>query len=191
MVVDVTKNSAVTELLGDWRSGDPGALDKLTPLVYDELRRLAHRYMHSERADHTLQATGLVNEAFMRLAGVEVPWENRTHFYAIAARLMRRILIDYAKAHNSKKRGSGVSPLILHENHISDVDTASQRFVELNDALDQLAEIDQRKSEVVVLNYFGGLTYEEIADSMSISPATVHRELRLAKAWLFNELEDR
>lgn len=179
---------AVTQLLGDWRSGDEDALEELTPLVYDELRRLARRYMRTERADHTLQTTGLVNEAFIRLIGIDVPWQDRAHFYAIAARLMRRILIDYAKAYRSRKRGGGVRPLTLDEGSIADDSSTRGSILEVDDALSRFAKIDPRKSDIVVLHFFGGLTYEEIAEALAISPATVHRELRLGKAWLRNEL---
>lgn len=179
---------AVTELLGVWRSGDERALEELTPLVYDELRRLARRYMLAERTDHTLQATGLVNEAFVRLVDMDVPWQDRAHFYAVAARLMRRILIDYAKAHRSGKRGGGAKPLTLDEGGVSDEDLSRSDILVVDEALSRLAKIDPRKSDIVVLHFFGGLTYDETAEALGISPATVHRELRLGKAWLHNEL---
>lgn len=180
---------AVTELLGDWRSGDEDALEELTPLVYDELRRLARRYMRAERPNHTLQTTGLVNEAFIRLIGADVPWQDRAHFYAIAARLMRRILIDYAKAHRSHKRGGGVKPSTLDESRIPGESSASN-ILAVDESLSRLAQFDPRKSDVVVLHFFGGLTYDEIAQALTISPATVHRELRMGKAWLQNELQN-
>ncbi len=183
-------SSAVTQLLGDWRSGDADALDKLTPLVYEELRRLAHHYMRSERSDHTLQATGLVNEAFVHLAGMEVAWKDRVHFFAIAARLMRRILVDYAKARGSLKRGKGIVADTLRDEVTPDPTAANVDIIELDDALNRLAEIDARKCDVVVLHYFGGLNYDEVAQSLEISAATVHRELRFAKAWLANECKN-
>lgn len=179
---------AVTEILGDWRSGDDAALDELTPLVYDELRRLANRYMLAERPGHTLQATGLVNEAFVRLIGMDVPWQDRAHFFAVAARLMRRILIDYAKAHRSNKRGAGATPSTLDEGRVADEKSTLGEMLEIDEALSRLAKIDTRKSDIVVLHFFGGLTYDETAEALGISPATVHRELRLGKAWLHNEL---
>jgi RNA polymerase sigma factor (TIGR02999 family) len=179
---------AVTELLGNWRSGDAQALEELTPLVYDELRRLARRYMHKERAGHTLQTTGLVNEAFVRLIGADIPWQDRAHFYAIAARLMRRILIDYAKAQRRDKRGRGVRAVTLDESALADACSTSADILEIDDALSRLAAIDPRKSDIIVLHFFGGLTYDETAEALGISPATVHRELRLGKAWLLHEL---
>lgn len=181
---------AVTELLGDWRSGDEHALEELTPLVYDELRRLARRYMHKERAGHTLQTTGLVNEAFVRLIGIDVPWQDRAHFYAIAARLMRRILIDYAKAQRRDKRGGGAKASTLDEGGVADASSPSGGILEIDEALSRLAEFDARKSDIIVLHFFGGLTYDETAEALGISPATVHRELRLGKAWLLHELTD-
>ena len=180
---------AVTQLLGDWRSGDEQALEALTPLVYDELRRLAERYMRGERPGHTLQATALVNEAFVGLLGMDVAWKDRAHFFAVAARLMRRILIDYAKARNSKKRGGGAAPATLHESSIA-AEGASDDLLAIDDALSRLAAVDPRKSDVLVLHFFGGLTYDEIAEALDISPATVHRDLRLGKAWLLNEIRD-
>lgn len=179
---------AVTDLLEGWRSGDDGALQELTPLVYDELRRLASRHMRGERADHTLQATALVNEAFVRLMGADVSWQNRSHFYAVAARLMRRILTDYAKARRRDKRGGGRRPTPLHETQVAGDGTAVANIVDIDAALLCLAEFDERKSDVLVLHYFGGLTYDEIAEALGVSTATVHRELRLGKAWLHNEL---
>lgn len=179
---------AVTKLLGDWRAGDKGALDELTPLVYEELRRLAKRHMRSERADHTLQTTGLVNEAFIRMAGMDVPWADRAHFYAVAARLMRRILVDYAKARRSDKRGGGERPSTLEEVRIAASDAPPADILAIDEALARLAEIDARKCDVVVLHFFGGLTYDETAEALGVSPATVHRDLRLGRAWLLNEL---
>lgn len=180
-------NRAVTELLGSWRSGDEHALEALTPLVYDELRRLAQRYMRRQRPGHTLQATALVNEAFVRLIGVDVPWNDRNHFFAVAARLMRRILIDYAKARHSEKRGGGVVPCTLHDDEIAS-DVPSGDILAIDEALTRLAGVDPRKSDMLVLHFFGGLTYEEIAETLDVSQATVHRDLRLGKAWLHNEI---
>jgi RNA polymerase sigma factor (TIGR02999 family) len=184
----VAGTRAVTELLGDWRSGDENALQELTPLVYDELHRLARRYMRAERPDHTLQTTGLVNEAFVRLIGADVPWQDRAHFFAIAARLMRRILIDYAKAQRRDKRGGGARALTLDEAAMADASSPSVDILDIDDALSRLAVIDARKSDIIVLHFFGGLTYDETAEALGVSPATVHRELRLGKAWLRHEL---
>jgi RNA polymerase sigma factor (TIGR02999 family) len=185
----MTAARAVTRLLEDWRAGDKEALGELTPLVYDELHRLARRYMRSERPNHTLQATGLINEAFIRMAGMDVSWAGRAHFYAVASRLMRRILVDYAKARRSDKRGGGERPSTLEEVLIAARDTPAADILVIDEALARLAQLDARKSDVVVLHFFGGMTYDETAEALGISTATVHRELRLGKAWLLNELE--
>jgi len=178
----------VTSLLREMRSGDPDALEQLTPMIYQDLRQIAERHMRYERAGHTLQATALVHEAFARLPEMDVPWQDRAHFFAIAARLMRRILADHARARNAAKRGGGVPSVTLHEERFAGDDP--EKLIELDDALDKLASVDERKSDVLVLNYFGGMTYDESAEALGISAATVHRELRLAKAWLANELKD-
>lgn len=183
----MANDGEVTQLLGAWQSGDPRALEQLTPLVYEELRRLARRYMSRERPDHTLQATALVNEAFLRLAGSDVAWANRAHFFAIAARLMRRILIDHAKANRSDKRGGNVVKVELDEQQVaSKLDPIG--LLEIDRLLNRMAELDARKADVLVLHYFGGLTYEEISASLDISAATVDRDMRLGKAWLHHEL---
>lgn len=177
----------VTTLLRDWRSGDSDALEQLTPLIYDDMRRIAARYLRSERPGHTLQATALVNESFARLADSDVSFQDRAHFFAIAARTMRNILTDYGRARRSQKRGGGIPPITLHEERVA---AADSDIVDLDDALNRLAKIDPRKSDILVLHYFGGMTYEETAAALDISPATVDRDLRLAKAWLANELRD-
>lgn len=186
----MNSKSAVTELLSNWRSGDTDALDSLTPLVYDELRRIAGRYMQSERAEHTLQATALVNEVFVRLADAEVTWQDRAHFFAVAARQMRRILIDHARARNSSKRGSGQAPLPFTDSLNADDVNPSTDILALDDALNKLAALDARKSDIIVLHFFGGLTQEETAEALDISASSVQRELRLAKTWLLHELKD-
>jgi RNA polymerase sigma factor (TIGR02999 family) len=178
---------SVTQLLGAWRSGDEDALEQLTPLVYNELRRLAGRYMQSERAGHTLQATAVVNEAFMRMVDMDVPWQNRAHFFAIAARSMRRILVDHAKAHRREKRGGKFTDLTLDEGLVAG-GSAEPDMLNLDEALCRLESYDKRKADVIELHYFGGLTYNEIAEALELSPATVDRDLRMAKAWLHNEL---
>ncbi len=177
----------VTVLLQQWRGGDNQALDQLMPVVYDELRRLAGRCLHAERPGHTLRATELVHEAYMRLVGADIGWQNRAHFYAVAARVLRRILVEYARAHTRLKRGGGEEPIPLDEAVMVGPD-ASSTVVELDEALERLAALDPRKSEVVQLLFFGGLTYDEAAAALDISPATVHRELKLAKAWLHREM---
>ena len=180
----------VTKLLQDWRAGDAAALEQLTPLVYDDLRRIAARHLKTERAGHTLQVTALVNEAFVRLSDADIAYEDRAHFIAIAARMMRRILTDYGRARRSQKRGGAEQPVTLHEEIARSTDEPAADIVDLDEALTRLAEFDERKSDILVLHYFGGMTYEETATAIGVSPATVDRDLRLAKAWLANELRN-
>jgi len=176
----------VTELLLQWRAGDEQALNQLLPLVYEELRRLAGCYMKRERSDHTLQPTALVHEAYLGLIDMKVSWQDRTHFFAVAARLMRRLLVDHAKALRRDKCGGGLK-VTLKEELASTPKPAVDLFA-LDEALKVLADFDDRKCQVVELHYFGGLTYDETAEALGLSAATVHRELRLAKAWLYHEL---
>jgi RNA polymerase sigma factor (TIGR02999 family) len=180
---------SVTQLLLEWRRGNHQALDQLMPLVYDELRRLAQHYMRSERPDHTLQATALVNEAYLRLIDSDVSWQDRAHFFAVAARLMRRILVDHAKFHRRSKRGSGAAKVSLDDVLDVTVEPAAD-VVELDEALQSLEKLDPRKSQIVELHFFGGLGNEEVAEALNISRATVQRELKMAKAWLKHELRD-
>jgi RNA polymerase sigma factor (TIGR02999 family) len=184
----VTEPADVTTLLRAWRSGNQSALDRMVPLVYDELRAIAARLMRGERADHTLQATALVHEAYARLVSADVDWRDRSHFFAVAARQMRRILVDHAKARSRAKRGGGGARLTLEES-ISVAAEPTEGLVELDEALERLAQHDQRKAQVVELHFFGGLTYDETAEALGISPATVDRDLRFAKAWLYRELQ--
>jgi RNA polymerase sigma-70 factor (ECF subfamily) len=177
----------VTRLLQQWRGGNRQALDELTPIVYNELRRLASYCLQRERSGHTLQATALVHEAYMRLVGAEIEWQNRAHFYAVAARVLRRVLVEYARAHSRQKRGGGEALIPLDE-ALEVGPEATSTVLELDDALERLGALDSRKSEVLQLLFFGGLTYDETAAALDISPATVHRELKLAKAWLHREL---
>ena len=177
----------VTRLLKEWGAGDKQALDQLMPLVYDQLRLLAARCLASERPGHTLRATALVNEAYLRLADSDLTFNDRVHFYAVAARLLRHILVDHARAENRQKRGAGAERLSLDE-AVMVGPAAPEGLLELDEALGRLAAHDQRKSDVIELLFFGGLTYEETAAALEISPATVHRELRMAKAWLHREL---
>ena len=175
-------------LLKQWGGGDSRALDELIPIVYNELRDVANRCLYSERPGHMLRATALVHEAYLRLFDAEVDWQDRAHFYAIAARVMRRILVEYARAHTAHKRGGGNIPVPLDEAVL--VGPQAAAIVEdLDEALERLTAIDARKSEIVQLLFFGGLTYEETAAALHISPATVHRELKLAKAWLLREMQ--
>jgi RNA polymerase sigma factor (TIGR02999 family) len=183
--------SQITQLLQRWRDGNREALDALLPLVYEELRRLAHRHLRNERAEHTLQSSALVHEAYLRLVGQDFPqWEGRTHFFAIAAQLMRQILVDYARRHRASKRGSGVCTLTL-----DDVEPLPQRkdvdVVALNDALNSLAEIDPRQSHIVELRFFAGLSLEETSEVMGIGTATVQRDWTAARAWLHREISRR
>ena len=178
----------VTKLLRAWGQGEQTALDELLPIVHQELRRLARRCMFGERLGHTLQTTALVNEAYLRLVNSRrVNWQNRAHFFALSAQLMRRILVDSARAHRSKKRGAGVSKVTLDEARIGPQEK-SQDLVALDDALKVLAEVDARKSRVVELRFFGGLSAEETAEILKVSPDTVLRDWKLAKAWLKREI---
>jgi RNA polymerase sigma factor (TIGR02999 family) len=180
---------AVTELLRAWRDGDDGALEQLMPLVEAELRRLARGYMSRERRDHTLQTTALVNEAFLRLTQArDVPWQDRAHFLGIAARLMRRVLVDHARSRNFQKRGGGVQQVTLDEG-IALAPQPALDLVALDRALQALAAADERKSRVVELRFFGGLSVEETAEVLKVSTDTVKRDWRLAKLWLLRELE--
>ena len=178
----------VTQLLNDWTNGSQAARDELMPLVYEELRRLAHRHMGRERPGHTLQTSGLVNEAFLRLVDqTNVHWKNRAHFFAIAAQIMRRILVDYARSRRYAKRGGGARQVSLNEALIVS-EGRSAEVVALDDALKGLAAIDQRKSQIVELRFFGGLSIEETAEVLGVSPGTVMRDWTLAKAWLRKEM---
>jgi RNA polymerase sigma factor (TIGR02999 family) len=177
----------VTRLLKEWSGGNKDALDRLMPLVYDKLRTLAARCLSAERPEHTLRATALVNEAYLRLVDAELSFNDRVHFYAVAARLLRHILVDHAKSLNRAKRGGGAQKLSLDEALVVG-QAAPSGILDLDEALQRLAVHDSRKAEVVELLFFGGLTYDEAAAMLNISPATVHRELRMAKAWLHREL---
>src|SRR5499426_1375143 len=171
----------VTQLLTRWSDGDDAALAELTPLVYEELRRLAHRQMGAERADHTLQTTALVNEAYLRLADQTNPrWQNRAHFFAVAARAMRQILVSYARTQQAQKRGGGAFKVDLDEAALISPEE-SKEVVELHEALEQLSALDSRKAQVVELKYFGGLNYDEIAEVLKISRITVRRDWEFAK----------
>jgi RNA polymerase sigma-70 factor, ECF subfamily len=177
----------VTQLLQQWKGGDREALDQLMPIVYDELRRLASRCLYSERPGHTLRATALVHEAYIRLMDADIGWQDRAHFYAVAARVVRRILVEYARTHTRQKRGGGEELIPLDEAVLVGPEAASI-VLDLDEALQRLATLDERKSDIIQLLFFGGLTYDEAAVALDISPATVHRELKLAKAWLHREL---
>jgi RNA polymerase sigma factor (TIGR02999 family) len=178
----------VTRLLHDWGKGDQQALEELLPLVYNELRRLAHNFLFRERPEHTLQTTALVHEAYLKLIDQrDARWQNRAHFFAIAAQAMRRILIDSARRHTALKRGGAGEKLALDEAaHVSL--ESNHDLLALDEALGALAEIDPQQSRVVELRYFGGLTIEEAAEVMNLSPATVKRDWAMARAWLYEAL---
>jgi RNA polymerase sigma-70 factor, ECF subfamily len=178
----------ITQLLAEWSEGNQAVLDRLYPLVYDELRRLAHRYLRRERKGHTLQTTALINEAYLRLVDQKhVHWENRSHFFGISAQIMRRILIDHARRHKYAKRGGGAPKISLEEAAVVAKERA-QELLQLDEALNTLAKMDARRSQVVELRFFGGLSNEEIGKLLNISPNTVIRDWNLARAWLYKEL---
>ena len=179
----------LTALLVEWREGDQAALDRLMPLVYDQLRRIAHRYVQRERNGHTLQTSALVNEAYLRLAGQDVVWQNRAHFFAVTARVMRHILIDHARRRRFAKHGGEARQVPLEEASAMSAERAAE-LIALEEALDELAQLDQRKSQVVELRYFGGLNLEETAEVLQISLMTVRRDWRAAKAWLYRRLKE-
>lgn len=190
-ILESGPSNQVTELLVRWRGGDREALDALMPLVYAELHRLARSYLQRERPDHTLQSTALVNEAYVRLTGQNLPqWQNRAHFFGVAAQLMRQILVDYARSHRADKRGGGAFKLTLgdaaEQAQPIDID-----LVALDDALKTLAEIDPQQSRIVELKFFAGLTNEDASEILGISTSTVKRDWVTARAWLFRELDRR
>lgn len=179
----------ITQLLIEVSKGDREAVDLLLPVIYDELRKLAANYLRRERPDHTLQPTALVHEAYLRLVDqTRANWQNRAHFFGVAAQIMRRLLVDHARKHNAEKRGQEFQKLSLDEN----VDRAVERGAELialDDALNALAEFDEQKARVVELRYFGGLSIEETADVLGVAPTTIKRHWRFARAWLYGEMQ--
>ena len=181
----------VTQLLLNWSNGDRDALEQLLPLVYRELHQLAARYLRRERSDHTLQATALVHEAYLKLIDQrEVQWQNRAHFYGVAAQAMRRILVDHARTHMAAKRGSGGVKLSLDDNEAAIVsDARAEEMVALDDALTRLAELDPQKSRIVELRFFSGLSVEETAEVLGVSAPTVKCQWRMAKAWLYGQVQ--
>ena len=182
-----TNQGNVTQLLRQWRNGDEAAIDQLMPLVYDDLRRLAGHFMRGERAEHTLQTTALVNEACLRLIGTKVQWKDRGHLFAVVARLMRRLLVDHARTRQRAKRDGGNVRVSLDE--ATEVSTRrSLDLLALDQALTRFATLDPRKVEIIELHFFGKLSNDEVAEALGISRATVQRELRLAKAWLKQQL---
>ncbi|HEX7708808.1 MAG TPA: sigma-70 family RNA polymerase sigma factor [Thermoanaerobaculia bacterium] len=179
----------VTELLVNWSRGDKAALDRLMPLIYEEMRRIAARYLRNERSEHTLQPTALVNEAYMRLVGQkDVSWQNRAHFLGVSAEIMRRILVDHARRRQAEKRGGGVD-LVTLDDQIDWPDQKDLSLLALDDALTLLSELDPQQSKVVELRFFGGLSVEETGEALGISATTVKREWRMARAWLLRQLQ--
>ena len=186
--MDASSPHEVTQLLASWNNGDQAARDRLMSVVYEELHRLARRYMRRESPGHTLQTSALLNEAFLRLVDQKnVQWQNRAHFYGIAAQMMRRILVDYARTRNYSKRGGGVRAMSLDEGLIVS-DERSAEVVAVHEALEELARFDARKGQIVELRFFGGLSIEETAEILGVSPGTVMRDWTLAKAWLRKEM---
>jgi RNA polymerase sigma factor (TIGR02999 family) len=189
-MTEVSPNQ-ITQWLVEWGQGNQLALDQLMPLVYDELRRMAHRYMRNQRSGHTLQTTEMIHEAYLKLAsGSDKDWQNRAHFYGVAAQAMRHILVDYARSRQSQKRGGAAEKVTLDESALASFERADE-VVELNGALEKLTVLDERKGRVVELKYFGGLTHEEIATVLKVSPDTVKLDWRFARTWLLRELSGR
>jgi len=188
LMTPVSQKQQLTQLLCEWRNGDPGAFEKLVPLVQPELQRLAHHYMSRERPGHTLQTTALLDEAYLRLADQSHPqWENRAHFFAVAAQLMRRVMVDHARQRHALKRGGEAIKVELDE-CAAVTQTRAAELLALDEALEKLAAFDKRKARVVEMRYFGGLTMEEIADVLKIHVNTVMRDWAAARAWLFAAL---
>lgn len=184
----MNKNNDITRLLLHWREGDEAALDKLAPLVYERLRALAEKMFRGESGGHTLQPTALVNELFQRLIVTDVDWHDRNHFYALSARMMRRILVNHANARNAVKRGGDALHVTLEEGMAPGNDGDFAEIIELDTALEDLQAVDERKARILEMHYFAGLTYAELADVEEIAESTVHQDLRTAKAWLRSRL---
>ena len=190
MQVELDMNSdpgQVTHLLHAMRAGDPGAAETLLPLIYQELHRLAKAYMRRERREHTLQPTALIHEAYLRLAHEEIDWTSRQHFIGVAAHVMRRVLVDYARAHNAERRGGGLKRVELDDSLAIDVERIDE-LLAIDEALGRLAQVNPRQARVVELRYFGGLSVEEIAPILGIAPRSVKRDWSLARLWLHREL---
>lgn len=177
----------ITQLLSRWQGGDAGALEEAVPYLHAELRRLAAYFMTKERVGHTLQSTALVNEAYMRIVDIDLKIEDRAHFLALAAKIMRRILVDHARGKSRQKRGDGVKPISLDESAIL-CESGDPRVIDLDEALNKLETFDARLAKTVELVYFGGLTTQETADALGVSRVTLNKDMNLAKAWLYNEI---
>ena len=180
----------VTQLLNQWAGGDEQAGEALTPLVYDELHKIAARLFRSERSGHTLQPTALVHEAYANLVGADISWQDRAHFYSLAARMMRRLLVNHANAKNAAKRGGGAVRVTLDESRTPAADESAE-LLDLDEALTRLAELDERKAELIQLQYFGGLSFKEMEEVTGLSSSTLDRDLRFARAWLKDQLSKR
>ena len=180
----------VTQLLNQWAGGDEQAGEALTPLVYDELHKIAARLFRSERSGHTLQPTALVHEAYANLIGADISWQDRAHFYSLAARMMRRLLVNHANAKNAAKRGGGAVRVTLDESRTPAADDSAE-LLDLDEALTRLAEMDERKAELIQLQYFGGLSFKEMEEVTGLSSSTLDRDLRFARAWLKDQLSKR
>jgi RNA polymerase sigma factor (TIGR02999 family) len=174
----------ITRLLRRWQSGDQQAFEHLTNRVYDQLRTLAASIFRNERAGHTLQPTAVVNEAMQRLMGADVDWQDRNHFFALSARIMRRLLVNHARSRNAEKRGGDIIRVTIQDDHGQTDSEISADILALDDALAELSSFDERKAKAIELHYFGGMTYRELADVMNVAESTVHQDLRTAKAWL-------
>jgi RNA polymerase sigma factor (TIGR02999 family) len=184
------QSNQVTQLLMDWRRGDGAALDELMPLVYQELRKLAGSYLRSERPDHTLQPTALIHEAYLRMIGNDMPeWQSRAHFFGVAARLMRQILVDHARTRHAAKRGGDQQKISLDDAPQVFAQSDTAELLALDNALTKLAAFDERRSRILEMRCFGGMSVEETAAALGVSEATVKREMRLAQAWIRRELE--
>lgn len=185
------KPTRATRLIQAWQNGDESALEELLPLVYGELQRLAHHALQRESVGHTLQTTALVHEAYVRLVRADVNWEGSGHFFGVAARAMRRVLVDHARKRSSLKRGEAPQPVALDSvEGLLVGESRTDDLLDLDEALDRLLALDERKGRAIELHYFAGLSYDDIAEALEVSPATVHRDLRLARAWLYKELRD-
>jgi len=189
MAVTAHRSDQISQLLRDWSDGNGKALDELLPLVYDELHRQAHRFLRRERQSHTLQTTALIHEAYLNLIKQNrITWQNREHFFAISANLMRRILVNYANARHRKKRGGHEEDLELNDSILIATKSKDVDLLSLDEALTRLEKMDAQQAQIVELRYFGGLTIEETSEVMGIGPATIKRDWKLTKAWLFREL---
>lgn len=179
----------ITQLLRSWTDGDEKSLEQLTPLVYEQLHQIADRVFRNENAAHTLQPTALVNEAFLQMVNADVDWQNRSHFFALAARMMRRILVNHAKSKHAAKRGGNAAKVLIDDVALA-APEVGEELLNLDEAISQLAAIDARKADVLELHYFGGLTYEEMSEVLGLSSSTLDREIRFARAWLRAKLDE-